>query len=712
MAHNTQTLFIGENESKAAVYERFNGLFDSRFLIDAVFNKSSNNKVGYYLFRDNGQYFRIFVLPKHLKIPKDKSEEKETILHFLEYLGILSAVELFFKKHRAAKRKLVSYTSQTIRHRFDLKRNIKEPDKTKIHQLRHEDIIYSELANITYGALKLFVHNKLSLIKDESIRENLLKHTREIQRSLKRTFRVESGKRITPYMLVSSRVSRHFRKKQSFVQLYVNILSLFGMENFFEEDTPVDLNRDIRSEAFFLDPALLYEWYTYDTIKKRLHTEEERYTISLDKYQGTAVSYKQYRSDRQEKPSEKTSNPDITVLDTETNRLYVIDAKWKFLNGGDPELSDILKLKRDCEARKEKEYSVHALFLYPDAGEVLFKEHLNTQTIPTFSFYTRSISFSEDTDTFSFDTVGEPALPSASGSLAASLATSPKELAATLEAVDMEDHDIQEIVSTQLAKNVKILHKEILKEYSLTEILDDPFCHPLRDFISQNSDVLEKECREFIHSSASSMFYFQKHTSAHYDYSLPASGLWKSIEVELNASVIFLLRYNSKICSKEKYNRYIKESQNFVIETGRKSYQKVYLRSKNRKNPEELDNIMLGSFPHLFKNIYATTYDDGIMERTFLPFYTDLDTLKKDAKHIADFLFAVLKIRNPHTHKDLMEKEKFDTFIRHVFENETFNFYDLVALKRKILSRIRPEESHEETTSPTPVSSETPPTLF
>ena len=205
-------IFISENDKKDEIFEKLVDKLDANKLkneIKAVFKKASNYYVGYYLFQDGNEYYKIFILPKNIPLPKSASDEKETIKQFLSYLKIyyklksthdnykindlkissfsefafdtsngqkstnnmeefifykykfiIQEILKFFNSHKSHKRVKHHYISQTIKHKINLLSNIKEIDKTKIHQERYEDVIYSLVATVAYGAIKLFYKTK------------------------------------------------------------------------------------------------------------------------------------------------------------------------------------------------------------------------------------------------------------------------------------------------------------------------------------------------------------------------------------------------------------------------------------------------------------------------------------------------------------------------------------------------------------------------
>ena len=72
-------------------------------------------------------------------------------------------------------------------------KNIKEPNKTKIHQDKLADIVFSQIATITFGVIKLFNKSKLHLIKNENAQNSLQQLSFKIKNILQQKYKVEKG---------------------------------------------------------------------------------------------------------------------------------------------------------------------------------------------------------------------------------------------------------------------------------------------------------------------------------------------------------------------------------------------------------------------------------------------------------------------------------------------------------------------------------------
>ena len=413
-------IFISENDSVDILLKKLNLADKSKKAFgefEKVFNKAYNSQVGYFFFENGGRYYKIFILPKHIAFPfiEDKSEEAiknfinyitlyyklrskypdynagESIkgikevsfdtfddkkadslekFHYFKYLYVIKGIENFFRQHKSYTREKKDYRSQTIKHRLNLQKNIRELDKTKIHQEKIEDVVYSRMATVAYGAIKLFARRKINFLFQSEVSkvlgDELHAKTSSLQYFLQKKFRVDNGNTTTLSKLVSLRTQKSFSKREVHKELYYNILSLFGVENFFENSENRDVNR-IESESLFFDPALMYEWYVYDWLKQDYCRIKSLFGVEPDDiYLRMKENEKLYflKDKHGQKMSERSSIPDIVIAFDSSKKYIVVDAKWKILEkiysteidgaGGEKKkkektlnMSDVLKLERD-----------------------------------------------------------------------------------------------------------------------------------------------------------------------------------------------------------------------------------------------------------------------------------------------------------------------------------------------------------------------------
>ncbi len=431
-----QTIFIKESEKDVFGVLAEQGLDISTFqhhFVD-LFKRLYNNQVGYYIIKQNKKVYKFIVLPKTIK--EGEEAEKEFINYLLHYYrinniygfdqekkipnsllqllfesnnnehnshdrleefefqkqkAILLAIEEFFKRHKNSKRVKQNYISQSIKHKLNLKQNIKELDKTKIHQTQSQEVIYSLMATVAYSTLKLFVN-----YIDGEHKEKLLAEVKRIKNFLLKKYGVDRGYRLNYYSLHGLKVSKIFSKKSEHKQLLVNLKSLFSFEHMYQESKQrVEYRDDIKTTSLFIDPIKFYEWFVYDVLKKYADANEK--SIEFDKQEGTKTEYFLNHES-------KSSNPDYILTDKEYK--IVIDAKWKNVNDfGDIKSSDYLKLKFDAFLLGEKGYRVIPYLVYPNINiaERKFNMTLDNSSIFEFNILEIDIGFEKYGNSLDFD---------------------------------------------------------------------------------------------------------------------------------------------------------------------------------------------------------------------------------------------------------------------------------------------------------------------
>jgi len=448
-------IFISENDKKDEIFDKLVDTLDAKKLkneIKAVFKKASNYYVGYYLFQDGDEYYKIFILPKNIPLPKSDSvsDEKETIQQFLKYLKIyyklksthtnykikdleisslsefafdisngqkstnnmeefifykykfiIQEILNFFNSHKSHKRVKHNYISQTIKHKINLLSNIKEIDKTKIHQERYEDVIYSLVATVAYGAIKLFIRQKIDLVEINS-RDKLLQLSIKLQNLLLKKYNLDKSYNLSLPKLIGAKTYKYFKKKQVNRALYSNILSLFGLEHFFDDNGNKDINRNIKSDSLFLRPEIMYEWYVYDILSK--YAKENNKTILFDKIDsGTTIEYK---LKTQNEPISKKSEPDYVLVDDINNIKIVIDAKWKIADINSAKTiqpSDYLKLKLDSSLVEDDKYKTISYLIYSKIITGNDKLTMDIEKEFTFTILQVDMNFDEEQNKINFE---------------------------------------------------------------------------------------------------------------------------------------------------------------------------------------------------------------------------------------------------------------------------------------------------------------------
>jgi len=410
MASSINPIFLKENEKNIFLALQNQGIDTKVFegkLAD-LFNRVYNNYVGYYIFRQDEKIYKLIVLPKTINIECDTKEKDfvNYLLHyhrinnkyafdetkkiedsllslafeknnddenshfpleefeFYKYKSILEAIEKFFKKHKNYKRVKVDYVSQSVKYILNLKNNIRELDKTKVHQSKTIDMMYSLISTITYGALKLFMNHKLNDFNDNK-KKILLSQCKNIRSFIAKKYNLDKSYKLTLSKLNSFKIEKSFKSTNETKTLLTSIKSLFGFEQMYQDDgVSVDNRYDLKTTSFFINPIAFYEWYVYDILKN--YALDKKKIILFDKDKSNKTQIKYFLNSKRKKNNQRSSNPDYIIVDEEAKIKIIIDAKWKNIEKiSDISSSDYLKLKFDSKILEDEGYATSSYFIYP-----------------------------------------------------------------------------------------------------------------------------------------------------------------------------------------------------------------------------------------------------------------------------------------------------------------------------------------------------------
>lgn len=726
---NIQNFFIPENESKDTFYTRFekeeirsSSLKDLNF----VFNKAFNNQIGYYAFIVNKTIYRIFLIPKTIST-KNRSDEAilKEFVHYMrelyrlqreyntivsiasdsstivgseslsdyskiqtiedlaqfKYGVILDSIYEFFQRHKSHSRTLKHFSSQSITGRINLQRNVREPNKSNIHQEKIEDAAYSKLASITYSAIRLFEITKLPITDTNSDQNALRGQIHRVKSLLDKKFNLQDTSSTTLEKLMSQKSRKIFGTK--YEHLYFQILSLFGLEVLNDDGEQGQIHHyNIKSDSLFFQMNLLYEFHIYEILSKifqNIEFTKIKSNIKTYFYKMNAFSWE--RGYTSESITIK-SDPDLIITDDINNIKYIIDTKWKILQGK-PELEDVLKLKRDCQVKNTAGYKIIGILIYADMVNEYceFQEEI-TGNETHFTFYATRMPFIGTSSFHSSYFKNEAVSPYIYN------AESPiQQFSAykeSLQNLTLDEDDSDSSVTTMFESIYDVttqrIYEAVLKKHSLDEILE--YSNEIKEVLHQYGTLLENDNKKFLETAATTRFYFEKYhlSSADLDYTLSASGIWKTIEIELNTSIIYLLRYQSGCCMYGKYNQKEPTSRgNTVFSTGPKNHQKIDITDRRNCQDGYLSNILLGSFKFIFQNIESgkNAFDGGDIYDIYNElFQSDSYAINKlgPTNQLTTFLMKKLEyitqVRNEHVHLAFMDKQKYDEFYNTVFKSE------------------------------------------
>lgn len=427
---NIKEIFIWENDN--LIYELIDLGIDFKEKdkdLRNISEKIYNNQIGYIQFKDKKEsLYKIYILPKTIKKPTNNKEKERVKKEFFNYMHFsfeliekyknlnikefkhiepfldyfksenvsftdfenllylkyelaLKNIFKYFQKHKAYIVEEKAYYSQTLKHQLDLKRNIKELNKAKIHQKRKEVLIYSELAHISYQVLNYFDEKILNNF-NPTIQAKLFHKVISLKNLLIRKYKTHSPKKAKLKKVISHRTRSLFKKPED-KKLYSYLLTLLGTEITESEEKSIYLMPEILT--FFVSPEKIYEIYVYDFCKN----------FYKDKYPKYKVEYqigKNYYIQTKEGKRELKSIPDIVIY--KSSITILIDTKWKILEKIDNiKNEDILKLERDYKVWSSGGNKVIPVLIYPIFPANKEKVKLEFSNTKSFKFFVKEIPF-------------------------------------------------------------------------------------------------------------------------------------------------------------------------------------------------------------------------------------------------------------------------------------------------------------------------------
>ncbi len=367
--------------------------------IETITKIKSGNKIGYFQFKDDETYYKFYIMPKIYEIEEqecssDCSEYQKQFIHFFKhyyrliakynivnysdelegnisdlsyksensskelasddiiniddfivhnYDDSLAVINSFFTKHKKQILIEQDFQSQSIYHKLNTQKNIFEPNKSNIHQIKKVPMLYSSIAVITIEVLKHFIGNKIKNFSNTIKSESLKRKANKINILLKQKFPNKYDFDFKIKELLLQKTAKNFNKNNEYKKLYKALLKLIGKEHYYDGEVYKEIEKSDEIISLFFQPAKLYEWILYDAL------------ISMNKYDGVLkdekdnidIKYSLVPSFNNQKYSSK---PDLIIL--ENHKKYPVDAKWKILHKKDSSFdNDISKLRRDAKVR-------------------------------------------------------------------------------------------------------------------------------------------------------------------------------------------------------------------------------------------------------------------------------------------------------------------------------------------------------------------------
>lgn len=723
-----KTIFLEENEKNIFHCLQSQGIntkiFENHF--ENLFNKLYNNEVGYYLFEQNDLIYRLIILPKTISLD-DITKEKDFVnylLHyyrvnnkyhfddtkripdsllslafenmnnennnshlpleafeFYKYEAILYRIERFFKNHKNYKKVTLDYKSQDIKHKLHLANNIKEIDKTKIHQIQTVDILYSHIATIAYHALKLFVSHRIEKI-NPIYQKNLISDTKKILSFIATKFTIDKSYKISLSKLNNIRTLKTFNAKSDTRQLLVELKSLFGFEQMYQDEEVYVSNRyDLKTTSFFINPAIFYEWYVYDILKD-FADGTYKLLFDKDKNNKTTIKY-DLTSMHHNTDKDRSSNPDYILIDEEKKIKIVFDAKWKNIDKlANIQSSDFLKLKHDTLLLEDGGCKTISYLIYPKY--LSSKDNIciakSDNQILSFGILQIDMDFNKDKNTidfkYDFEKIEEQlekekyeiSLQTNSEKLTSEIDTHRSKL--IIELLNSENLENKEEVFSELDQTL------LESAEKLVEKIEETISPEIQKILAIYNDILHPHSIKFLKSSSSIYNHYKDKNYEHFDYSMPGSGLWKLVELELNTSFSWFLRIKSNVCNNTCPWTNISNARRSITQDLTNG-KKVKLNQFEHNDTTKLQGIMLGGIILLLKDSKTIEEFDEI---------NDIDRIFFVSK-LTDFLSKIIDLRNDHAHIKAMSLEKYNELFDLLFDSseiEDTNLFKLLEFKKSI----------------------------
>jgi hypothetical protein len=439
-----------------------------------------------------------------------------------------------------------------------------------------------------------------------------------------------------------------------------------------DNDISIEYRQDLTTTSFFINPSDFYEWYVYDILKK--YADNNGKIIEFDKKEKTKTEYFLNKE-------VKSSNPDYILTDEERQIKILMDAKWKNVNKfGDVEPSDYLKLKFDAFLLEKKGYGVIPYLVYPNISieERKFNMFLDESSIFEFNTLEVDMEFEKHGNNLEFDfemqkleeSIEENSKIEEHKFIAETLSNKLEIQRSSIlsQLIDEEDSERKDELKAQLDSELQILGLKLSETLEEQELLPE-----IAEILEEYNDVLEDESKKFLQSSSLIYSYYKDKEYEHFDYSMPGSGFWKLIELEVNTSFIWHIRIGSRVCDSScPWTNISIPNQKVVqrIERGNN----VILNKAELDNELKLQGIMLGG-------IRTLCLDSNTLNQFFYNFFTSNETSKLFVEDELILLIEkVSKLRNEHAHIKAMSLEKFEELWNIMFS--TANNANLSSLKR------------------------------
>ncbi|HIF9410386.1 TPA: 5-methylcytosine restriction system specificity protein McrC [Photobacterium damselae] len=390
--------------------------------IELIGSKVNNNKIGFAQFGEPNNRVTLRVTPKIL------SEDNE---EFLSYLNLafkviadfdpkvhrvdstlldlsnhfsdkesnsftlediaaitlkltLTKIQMFMKSFKVCRVVKKNFSSNAIKCRLDVGKNVIEVDSAKVHQTRKETRNESLIADYTSEVLYYFSRKVCSHLSDG---ETLRYQASRINAFIKRRYQV-NNRSVRICKLNTSPVKRQFKSANA-DELYLLLLRLLGEPVWEDEKANEQRASQPISDmtTFFIDPAKIYELFIFLWFSQRPIVVRHHWNISYEPVLGYDLVNPESHL------TKLLSKPDFVLTSGDNKKRFVVDVKWKVVSKSKGiSIDDIVKLQRDWKLHS----CTDAILVYPKVPKNLRGKYtLEIEKGKKFEFWVIEVPFQE-----------------------------------------------------------------------------------------------------------------------------------------------------------------------------------------------------------------------------------------------------------------------------------------------------------------------------
>ena len=418
---NITSFIVRENDNlERTLIKKGFPIYTYQRQIELIGSKVNNNKIGFAQFGEPNRRVTLKVIPKILSEGNEEffsylnlafrviSEfdckvqgidrtlldisnqfsDKENNVFTLEDVAsvslkiVLTQIQVFIKSFKASRVVKRNYSSNSLKFRLDVSKNVIEINSAKIHQISKETRNESLVVDYTSEALYYFSKKVCVYLSGGEI----LRHQANcINAFVSRRFKI--GSRSVRICKLNTPAVKRLFKSANAEGLYLLLLRLLG-EPILEDElrSQQRMSQPIADmTTFFIDPAKVYELFIYLWFSKRPIVTRNLWNISYE----PVLHYDLI--DPNNRLTKLLSKPDLVLSSRDNKKRFVVDVKWKELSKSKGvSVDDVVKLQRDMKLHGCSD----AILIYPKvAKNQIGKYALEIEKGKKFEFWIIEVPF-------------------------------------------------------------------------------------------------------------------------------------------------------------------------------------------------------------------------------------------------------------------------------------------------------------------------------